>query len=90
MALNKLFFSVEYFFFLFIHETFVVGTCWTRLIEALPVSTHNKCFIQEKEEKKSRSNVDMLVICGFTIITLVEGDKIDKESKNNGHLIILF
>ena len=52
MALNKLFFSVEYFFFLFIHETFVVGTCWTRLIEALPVSTHNKCFIQEKEKKK--------------------------------------
>ena len=29
--------------------------------------------------------MDMLVICGFTIIKLVEVDKIDKGSKNNGH-----
>ena len=87
MALNKLIFQLS-IFFLYTHETYLWVLAGS-VIETLPASIHNKCFLYRKKRKKNRSNVGMLVICGFTIITLVEVDKIDKESKNNGHLIIL-
>ena len=37
------------FFSYFSIKTYVVGTHWKRLVEALPMSTHNICFYGELE-----------------------------------------
>ena len=38
------------FSYLSIKKTYVVGTHWKRLTEALPMSTHNICFNGELEK----------------------------------------